>query len=624
MKNHKLGIKSFIWIISSLFILQPNFLAPAQAAERIVKIAFQGPLSGPEADLGLSQLEAVRYMATKFNQRAQGSFKIEIVEVDDQGDPAIAVKLAPIIATDNSIIGLIGPSYSGSARASLPFYKSSLLPMISPSATNPALTDPTNASYGAPVFHRVVKIEAQQAVALANLAEEGLKNPRTLLVTDEQIWPGFKDNFLSAGTPLIGTVEVSSTSSDYSALVAEVAARRATSVVLTGYFPSTSKIVAQLRKGGYTGRISMNDGSVVADFATQVGGNFAEGVMATNTFAPPSALTRELQFDYKNTVGSSVPDLAVPALEAANIYIQCVSKGNVSRATLLSCINSYSGKSLLGEQISFDKNGDILGSSFPRLIMKNGQFVALTAADLKPTEELSVTKPEIPTVISINFVKKKLEVSIDISRGATPDAVYIQFPKISSKKIAGVIKGKVANFSIPLTAAMFGKVLDFKITSARKKIESQPYVSTLDIPAQNSGADVVVSKAPASPMDGVYSRTVKGHAITVDVDIARASRASDTYMYSSELGLKKTSAVKGLTIGARSLFKVNIPDSLIGKKITVSFFSTNSIGESVPYTTVVTPELLSPSNSSTSVNCQKASQIRTFEATNCPPGWVKR
>ena len=99
-------------------------------------------------------------MATKFNQKNKGTLKVEVIEVDDQGDATIAVKLAPLIAEDLSIIALVGPSYSGSTRASLPFYKEKLLPLISPSATNPFLTDPTSPFFGGSVFHRVVQISA--------------------------------------------------------------------------------------------------------------------------------------------------------------------------------------------------------------------------------------------------------------------------------------------------------------------------------------------------------------------------------------------------------------------------------------------------------------------------------
>ena len=135
------------------------YAQPAIAAEKRIKIAFQGPLSGPEAELGLQQLQAVEYMVTKFNQKNAKKIKVEIVQVDDQGDPAIAVKLAPVIAADSSIIGLVGPSYSGATSASLPFYKEGSLALISPTATNPALTDPTNSRYGAPIFHRVAQTD---------------------------------------------------------------------------------------------------------------------------------------------------------------------------------------------------------------------------------------------------------------------------------------------------------------------------------------------------------------------------------------------------------------------------------------------------------------------------------
>ena len=95
-------------LLASLSLTNGLLVQPAIAAEKLIKIAFQGPLTGPEAAFGLEQLQAVEYMVKKFNQKNSGKTRVEIVEVDDQGDPAIAVKLAPAIAADSSIIGLIG------------------------------------------------------------------------------------------------------------------------------------------------------------------------------------------------------------------------------------------------------------------------------------------------------------------------------------------------------------------------------------------------------------------------------------------------------------------------------------------------------------------------------------
>jgi branched-chain amino acid transport system substrate-binding protein len=599
--------------------------SPANSAERVIKIAFQGPLTGPEAELGLGQLQAVQYMATKFNQKNKGTLKVEVIEVDDQGDPLIAVKLAPLIAEDLSIIALVGPSYSGSTRASLPFYKEKSLPLISPSATNPVLTDPTNPFFGGPVFHRVVQISAKEAVALANLAELGITNPRTFLVSDEySSGPEFEKSFRDTGIPLVGTVMGKSSSSDYSSIVQEVIAKKATAVVLLGYPSSTSKIVTQLRNGGYKNRIVLSDASADPLFGSLVDSNLSEGVVTTSTFGAPTSLPKEIQFDYKNTVGNSIPSYGVPALEATKIYLDCISKGSFTRSTILKCVDTYSGKNLMGESISFDTNGDIVGAPFPQLIMKNGVWVGLKNDDLKLTSTSSSTQPVTPTVLSFSFISKKIEIEIDLSKGATPDSVYIQLPGVSTKKIYAIIKGKTAKLSIPLTSSMFGKALSFRIISVLKSVESKPYLSSIDIPTQQSGADIVATKVPSAPKNLFYTRTEKGHGIIVEVDANKNTRSTDTYLYSADLGISKSDAVKGLTIGSKSSFQVEIPSGLIGKKILVSVYSKNAIGDSQILPTTITPQSLETSAGSNSAACQKGSQIRTFESLKCPPGWFKR
>ena len=619
-------MRRFVVAASLVAALLVTFVqSPANSAERVIKIAFQGPLTGPEAELGLGQLQAVQYMATKFNQKNKGTLKVEVIEVDDQGDPAIAVKLAPLIAADLSIIAMVGPSYSGATIASLPFYKEKSLSLISPSATRPGLTDPSSTFFGGPVFHRVVQMDAQQTVALARLAELGITNPRTFLISDDQVWPEFEKSFRDTGIPLVGSVMGKSSSSDYSSLVQEIIATKATAVVLLGYLSTTSKIVTQLRNGGYKNRIVLSDASADPQFAALVGFKAdSEGVVATSTFASSTSLPKEIQFDYKNTVGNSVPNYGVPALEATKIYLECINKGSFTRSTILKCVNTYSGKNLMGESISFDTNGDIVGAAFPQLIMKNGEWVGLKDSDLIMTSTSSSTQPVTPTVLSFSFINKRIEIEIDISKGATPNSVYIQFPEISTKKFFATIKGKSAKLSIPLTSSMFGKALGFRIVSALKNVESKPYSSSLDIPAQQSGADVVATKVPNAPKNLVYTRGEKGHGISVEIDVNKISRSSDTYLYSTDMGIKKSEAVKGLTIGSKASFNVPIPSGLIGKKISISVYSENAFGDSQIFTTTITPQSLQSTADSNSVACQKGSQIRTFESLKCPPGWFKR
>ncbi|MBP7894154.1 MAG: hypothetical protein KAZ61_01130, partial [Candidatus Planktophila sp.] len=68
--------------------------APASAATKTYSIAYQGPLTGGEASTGIDEQNAVKY-AIKVFEAANPNIKINLVSVDDEGDPAVASKVAP-------------------------------------------------------------------------------------------------------------------------------------------------------------------------------------------------------------------------------------------------------------------------------------------------------------------------------------------------------------------------------------------------------------------------------------------------------------------------------------------------------------------------------------------------
>jgi hypothetical protein len=170
---------------------------------------------------------------------------------------------------------------------------------------------------------------------------------------------------------------------------------------------------------------------------------------------------------------------------------------------------------------------------------------------------------------------------------------------------------------------MYGQNLAFNVVSAKKSAESNAYSSTIEIPTQNSGVGIEASRAPSPPKNLIYNFTEKGHGITVEIDVTQSSRASETYLYSTDLEISKSNKVKGKTIGGNSVFKIDIPVSLAGKKLILNLISNNAFGESKVFTSIIFPKAESSVPGANTVVCRKASQVRTFEAAVCPPGWSK-
>ena len=178
MKKRVLAVLAAVAIsTTSLVAVAPSASA---ACSNKLKIAYQGPLTGPDAALGINALNGVKFALKKF-LAANKSANVDpvVYEVDDQGDPAVAGPIAPKVAQESCVVALVGPSFSGASKVSLPVYLSAGLPMITPSATNPTLYD-----FGKSIFHRAVLTDDYQGPALARLVTSNVKNAKVFLVND--------------------------------------------------------------------------------------------------------------------------------------------------------------------------------------------------------------------------------------------------------------------------------------------------------------------------------------------------------------------------------------------------------------------------------------------------------
>ena len=139
MKNKKKGLLA---LVSATALVSGVLVAStANAGPISITLAFQGPLTGSDAQTGQDEILGAKTAIQMFND-SQSTYKVNLVPVDDQGEGAVAGTVAPGVAANKAIIGVVGPAYSGASIASFPSYKSSRLTMVSPSATRVTLTDP--------------------------------------------------------------------------------------------------------------------------------------------------------------------------------------------------------------------------------------------------------------------------------------------------------------------------------------------------------------------------------------------------------------------------------------------------------------------------------------------------
>ena len=264
-------------------------VAPASnAAAKTVTIAYQGPLTGEEAQVGIDELNGVKYAVKLFNAKNKGKYNVKIVEIDDQGSGTEAAKVAPGAASNKNILGIVGPAYSGATIASLPYYKQTNLPLISPSATRVSITDPAQGLIGFPVFHRIPVTDRIQGPALYKLATQGVASPKVFVIDDQSPYGVGLVQYmkLGAGVTIAGTDSVPDSTTDWSATISKVKAASANVVIFTGYYAQAATLYRQLRDSGYTGVLAGGDGVLSPGILTLASKSILEGVRLTGGTVP--------------------------------------------------------------------------------------------------------------------------------------------------------------------------------------------------------------------------------------------------------------------------------------------------------------------------------------------------
>ena len=341
--------------------------APANAAPKTeVTLAFMGPLTGPDAQLGQDQYPGAEWAIALYNA-TNPKTKVKLIKADSQCDGTVAANIAPGVAANKAVIGVIGTSCSGEARNSFPAYKAAGLTMVAPSASAVSLTDPKAPDRGFPVFHRVVAHDGFQAPALVRYATKGVTSPKIYLVDDQTTYGAGLIKYALPSAKKIavaGTDSVPRGTADWTSVAAKVKAAGANVVIYGGYTTEAAKFFKALRDGGYTGILAAGDGVNTSDFP-DLAGKAAEGVRLTAADVPfENLLTKDELASFTKITGVKVPGLySTTAYNAARVFLTCIEQGKLTRPAIQLCVNSTTFKGAGGSSIKFNRYGDIIGGA---------------------------------------------------------------------------------------------------------------------------------------------------------------------------------------------------------------------------------------------------------------------
>jgi branched-chain amino acid transport system substrate-binding protein len=317
-----------------------------------LKLAFFGPETGPAAGLGKPIIQGAELAVDQYN--ADADCEVELVNYDSQGSPDEAPALATEVAGDDSIIGVVGPAFSGESAAAGPIFAEAGVPTISPSATNPTLSE-----NGWDTFHRALGNDATQGPAAATYIKDTLKAKATFVIDDASEYgaglAGIVEDDLG-GNAVAGTDTIQVGDTDFSATVTKVVDSDADTVFFGGYYAEATILVGQLRDGGFDGTFVVADG--VKDPAFLDAGDAAEGSIITCPCIPDTdPAVAEFASSYQDEFGEAPGTYAAESYDAASIFLAGIGEGIGDREAMLEFVNGYDEAGIT-KQLKFDETGE--------------------------------------------------------------------------------------------------------------------------------------------------------------------------------------------------------------------------------------------------------------------------
>jgi branched-chain amino acid transport system substrate-binding protein len=344
-------------------------------------LAFEGPLSGDNQQLGINEVNGVQLAIEEANKDDSLGFTLKLLKADDGGDPAKAPAAAAQVLQNSAVMAVVGPSFSGASQAVGKKYGDAGLAIINPSASNGTLQD-----QGFTTWHRVMPNDYVEAPAAADYLAKKAKS--VIVVSDKSAYgdgvaKSVAQELKKQNVKVIEQAADATTTKDYGPIAQTVKQSGAAAVFYAGYDAQGAQFAKSLTAVGFNG-VKMAGNGVKSSVFTDGAKADAEGWFLScgcqdATVAPDAkAFTAAYTAMFNTPPSTYSPE----AYDAANIAIQAIKAakeaGTVSRQTVNDAVDKTDYAGITG-QIKFADNGDLPeGEGVVNMFtVKGGKIVSL-------------------------------------------------------------------------------------------------------------------------------------------------------------------------------------------------------------------------------------------------------
>ena len=375
MKRFLKGFVAFAVVLSLAFMFS---FAVKDAEAKTIKIAFIGPLTGPNAAQGSGAKNSFDLAVRLANQSGSYPYKVEMMALDDASDPGVAVSAALKAVSDKNVVAASGHWNSACALATIHTFHSFKVPFMVWGAISPKIT-----GYNYPEVTRNCPTLVQENVPFAEwvIGDLGYKNFSIVSDTTdygEQNTKAFKALADKFGASIVSVDAVPVGTTDFRPILTKIKGLNPSAIYFGGVVMEGALTKSQMAKVGLRKLFCAVSGLADPKFI-EVAGKAAEGTVITKPGFDLDKLPGGQAFkaayaaqNYREPMGA----YGIYAYEAANMLLAAIAEtGPDDKVALAKTIRAMKYDGVLGTT-TFDQNGQTELAPVTRLVAQDGQWVS--------------------------------------------------------------------------------------------------------------------------------------------------------------------------------------------------------------------------------------------------------
>ena len=305
----------------------------AAAGTEPIRIGEFASLTGKEATFGQSSHKGTELAIEELN--AAGGLlgrPVELIYEDNRSTPGESATIAKKLITRDKVVAILGEVASGRSLEVAPIAQASQIPMISPSSTNPQVTQT-----GDYIF-RVCFTDPFQGKLLAEFARRTLKAQKIAIFSDVAapysvgLAQFFREAFVAGGGEIVSEQKYTGGDKDFKAQLTVIRNAAPDGIMVPGYYTDVGLIVAQARQLGIRVPLFGGDGWEAPELI-QIAGAALEGTYYSTHFSPESTepLAQKFVTAYRAKYDGETPDaMAALGYDSVMVLADAIRRANTT------------------------------------------------------------------------------------------------------------------------------------------------------------------------------------------------------------------------------------------------------------------------------------------------------